>query len=260
MKKIITALFLALGLVAVPSIANAAGSDNPTPYTLSVEGITLPSGDTFQDNGHVNIRYTQGVNGAEQGAGIHFESLNWPDDHPKKFYIGKDFIPWTAFGLEGEFCVTWVQISQYNEHYGEGQQKPVCVTPPVTCEDDPTQEGCDIPTQPESWTTEQERTLDPVCVVPANGKATVTVEKRTGVKDYIWNAETWTWNLPLDWTWSDWTVVSTSEVETEDCEPLAETGGEAWAAAGIALVLMTAGGGLLLARRKPSRVRGRHAA
>lgn len=110
--------------VATSANATGGGSDDPTPYTVTAEGITLPAGVTFPDGGHVNIQSTQG------DRGIHFESLNWPADHPKKYYIGKSFIPWSAFGLSGDFCVSWVQISMYNQHYGEGGQPPVCSTPP----------------------------------------------------------------------------------------------------------------------------------
>lgn len=84
----------------------------------------------FPDGGHVNIKTSAG------DKGLHFESLNWPADHPKKKYIGESFLPWSAFGLEGSFCVTWVQVSMYNEHFGEGGQQAVCVgqpeEPPVT--------------------------------------------------------------------------------------------------------------------------------
>lgn len=124
MKKrfLVFGVALTLGLLgAIPAMAWAGGSDSTTPYSVTKNGISLPSGDTFPDNGHVNIRLTDGTS-----KGIHFESLNWPADHPKKFYIGKDFLPWSAFGLDkDEVCVKWVQISLYNEHFGEGGQEPV---------------------------------------------------------------------------------------------------------------------------------------
>jgi len=128
----VTTLALALGMsVGGAGTAFANGvSDGPTPYTVDTSGITLPDGATFPDGGHVNIKTSAG------DKGLHFESLNWPADHPKKKYIGESFLPWSAFGLEGSFCVTWVQVSMYNEHFGEGGQQAVCVgqpeEPPVT--------------------------------------------------------------------------------------------------------------------------------
>lgn len=114
----IVGLGLAVGGVT-PAMAGA--SDSAVPYEVSTTGITLPEGDTFDDNGHVNIKTSKG------DRGIHFEAQNWPDDDPKKLYIGKSFIPWSAFNLPESFCVTWVQIDKYSEHFGEGGQSPVCV-------------------------------------------------------------------------------------------------------------------------------------
>jgi len=104
--------------------AAAGGSDDEPPYQVTADGLTLPPGDAFRDGGHVNIRYT--TPGAEQqGAGIHFETLN---GQPSAAYVGKQFLPWSA--LLGEvpagLCITWVQVAGYNEHFGEGGQEPVC--------------------------------------------------------------------------------------------------------------------------------------
>lgn len=133
MKKLLalaTSVLLGLGLAVVgSSTAYAGGSDSPTPYTVTVDGIQLPDGVSFRDNGHVNIKTNLG------NAGIHFESQNWPADHPKTFYIGENFLPWDAFGFDkAKLCVSWVQIDFYNEHVGEGGQSPVgmgCEQPPV---------------------------------------------------------------------------------------------------------------------------------
>ncbi len=131
----VLALFMSIGILTAPAAnATGGGSDDPTPYTVDVNGITLPEGVTFPDGGHVNIKTTQG------NPGIQFESLNQPDDSPKKIYIGKSFIPWSAFGLTGDFCVKHVQVSMYNQHYGEGGQPAVCIstTPPPTPKKDAT--------------------------------------------------------------------------------------------------------------------------
>jgi LPXTG-motif cell wall-anchored protein len=130
MKKIaafVVALMLMLmGMVAGAGTAFAGGSDSPTPYSVSDAGVTLPGGETFQDNGHVNVKANQG------NKGIHFESRN---NQPSGQWIGKNFLPWSAFGYDTDtVCVTWVQLSQYNEHFGEGGQKPVgkgCETTPT---------------------------------------------------------------------------------------------------------------------------------
>lgn len=97
------------------------GSDGVTPYSVTAEGITLPAGCFFEDNGHVNIKTSVGPKN------IHFESRN---NQPSGQWIGKSFLPWSAFGLSGDFCVSWVQMSAFNEHFGEGGQKPVCTNPP----------------------------------------------------------------------------------------------------------------------------------
>lgn len=122
MKKVLATLVLAILGLFIATPAYAGGSDSPTPYTVDQTGITLPEGVTFPDGGHVNITSTSG------GHGIHFESLN---NQPSGQWIGKSFIPWSAFGLDAAECVSWVQISLYDEHFGEGQQPPVCLTPPV---------------------------------------------------------------------------------------------------------------------------------
>ncbi|WP_282828773.1 hypothetical protein [Gulosibacter sediminis] len=110
-------LLLSAGGLLIATPALAAGSDSPTPYTVTETGIQLPAGVTFQDNGHVNVKTNQG------DKGIHFESLN---NQPSGQWIGKDFLPFTAFGFNvDKLCVSWVQLSQYNEHFGEGGQKPV---------------------------------------------------------------------------------------------------------------------------------------
>lgn len=114
--------------LALAAVLYASGSDAPTPYTVTSAGIALPGGVVFEDNGHVNIKTTAG------DKGIHFEALN---NQPSGQWIGKDFLPWSAFGLDGDFCVSWVQISEFNEHFGEGGQEPVCTDPPPVVPEDP---------------------------------------------------------------------------------------------------------------------------
>lgn len=122
-KHLGLALVIATGaLFVAPSGAFAAGSDDPTPYTVSETGVQLPAGDTFQANGHINWRTTAG------SGGMHFDPNN---GHPGGAYIGQSFFPITL--APGE-CITWVQISHYNEHFGEGGQAPVCASSVDQCE------------------------------------------------------------------------------------------------------------------------------
>lgn len=120
-----------------------SGSDSPTPYTVDGRGITLPVGEVFENNGHVNIKTATG------SLSLHFEEKCVTrtdaecagERHKAAQFIGKSYIPWSAFGLKGEFCVCWVQLSAYNEHFGEGGQEPICSPthipeePPVTPEE-----------------------------------------------------------------------------------------------------------------------------
>ncbi|MFI2105178.1 LPXTG cell wall anchor domain-containing protein [Isoptericola sp. NPDC019693] len=103
--------------------AAAGGSDDPVPYTVGADGLTLPAGDAFRDGGHVNIRYTTGA--AERAAHIHFETLN---GQASGAYVGESYLPWSALAGQppADLCITWVQVEGYNEHFGEGGQQPVC--------------------------------------------------------------------------------------------------------------------------------------
>ncbi|MFE9232070.1 hypothetical protein [Cellulosimicrobium funkei] len=116
---------LILALSAAP--AAAGGSDDPVPYRVEPDGLYLPVPDAFPDGGHVNIRYT--VGGQERSAGVHFESLN---NQPSGKFVGSSFLPWSYLIDAPDYCITWVQVGQYNEHFGEGGQDPVCTTEPAT--------------------------------------------------------------------------------------------------------------------------------
>ena len=143
------------GLLAILPMG---GSDSPTPYTLTNEGIQLPAGVTFQDNGHVNVETTKGT------VNVHFEGkcgTDKPDGCSadriaSAKYIGKGFIPWTVFNINiEETCVTWVQISNLNEHHGEGDQPGFgggCITPPVEPTPTPTPTPTVTPTEEPSDT------------------------------------------------------------------------------------------------------------
>jgi hypothetical protein len=120
---LLAAAFVIGAVIGAPSAAAAppGGSDGPVPYTVTAKGLTLPDGAAFADGGHVNVRYTAA--GAERSAGIHFETRN---DQPSGQYVGESFLPWGELIDDPSFCITWVQVAEYDEHFGEGGQKPVC--------------------------------------------------------------------------------------------------------------------------------------
>lgn len=201
----------------IPAIALAVlllsgGSDAATPYTVDPSGITLPAGQTFPDNGHVNIRTSTG------NVNLHFESkcITRTDAecagarHDAAQFIGKSFIPWSAFGLTDCDTVSWVQIAQFNEHYGEGGQPVVTVG---TC------------TPPTSPPTEEPPTEEPPVEEPP-------VEEPPAEEP------------PAEEPPSETPTPIPSEPES-----LADTGVETWTGVGAALALLAAGG-LILARRR----------
>lgn len=248
MKKFWITLLAITALVLVGAPAHAAGSDSPTPYEVGLKGIVLPEGDTFPSHGHINIKVTDSKGNNPQSKGIHFDPNN---GHPGGQWIGKNFIPWSAFGLEDDWCLTWVQVHGYNEHYGEGEHKQICVPPTNPCTIDAYAPGCDIPPAPESWLTSDERVNPVICENGATGFGTVTTEMREGTRTPEWIETEWSWVLPLEWTWGDWYVVSEDRVESSLCDPLAESGSEvspALLAGGAVIVL--AGGTLLFWRKK----------
>ncbi|GAA2175899.1 hypothetical protein GCM10009846_27590 [Agrococcus versicolor] len=131
---VVGALLLPITALVVAAPAMAAGSDGPTPYTVTASGVTLPDGATFQDNGHVNVRYV--VDGRQRPANAHFEAKCVTrsdaecagERHDLAQFIGQRTLPWDAMGLPANACIVWVQMSAYNEHFGEGGQAPVCRT------------------------------------------------------------------------------------------------------------------------------------
>ena len=184
------------GLTISASAAQAAGSDSPTPYTVTATGVQLPEGDTFRANGHINWRTTLG------SGGMHFDPNN---GHPGGAFIGQSFFPITL--APGE-CITWVQISHYNEHFGEGGQAPVCAPdeeqPPVK------------PGKPDPVTGSETRVLDPECVTPLDGTASVVTEGRSWSEGWAWDEAGWQW-VPTERVYTDWVPVGSELVELVEC-------------------------------------------
>lgn len=261
-KKIFTVLgvIAALILVGAPS-AQAA---NPPAYQVTAEGIKLPGSNVFQDNGHINVRYSL-LTGEVKTKNVHFEGkcVNRTDAecagtrHEVAQFIGKGEIPWSAFGLSDGFCVEWTQVSHSNTlinnyHFGQQGEKAMCIPPVDPCVDDPYKQGCEVPPQPEPWLSEQARENYPVCTDALDGTATVTTEKAEGIQEFTWNPETWEWVLPLDITWGEWYVIDTKTVELATCIPIPATGGALTPVTlGVTAVLLITGAGVLvLAQRR----------
>jgi hypothetical protein len=154
MRAVPVALLTTAILAATPAIAFAGGSDAPTPYTVTAAGVTLPTGTTYVDGGHVNYRATALDGTGSRSFGTHFESLN---NQPSGKYIGTSFYDFNgaATAFPDGYCVTWVQVAEYNEHFGEGGQKPVCTTDETTPETPgtplvPVVPGAELPTDEET--------------------------------------------------------------------------------------------------------------
>lgn len=143
-RRLATLLAFAVAFTATISGtgAVAVGSGGPIPYTVTADGVTLPSGASFPANGHVNYRATKLDGTGEKSFGVHFDPNN---KQPGGRFIGKSFFGFTnypataqygaitnsaASAFPGGYCITWVQVSKYNEHFGEGGQQPVCTSTP----------------------------------------------------------------------------------------------------------------------------------
>ena len=135
---LVASLFVVFTFVVAFASPAVAGSDSPTPYTVTAQGITFPA--PLEAHGHVNVRLTNG-----SSRGLHLDPNN---GHPGAAWIGASFLPWSALGITGS-CVAWVQVAGYNEHFGEGGQSPVCLAPTPA------------PTPEPSWSAEPEPSVEP---------------------------------------------------------------------------------------------------
>lgn len=132
------------------SPALAAGSDSPVPYTVSASGIQLPAGSTLSANGNNdgNVKiiarsdYRIGQTYKNTAAWSSIQSINFHLEGKVGFGLGmegKSVLPFDEALSDGAFrgtlpstdyCIVWVQVGGFNEHFGEGGQTPVCTTPP----------------------------------------------------------------------------------------------------------------------------------
>jgi len=241
-KIILTLLGILALLLAAP--AAQASSDSPTPYLVTTEGVQLPAGDTFEANGHVNVRFYAPDDNVQRSAGLHFDPNN---GHPGGQWIGKSFIPWSAFGIEDGSEIRWVQVHGYNEHFGEGGQKPIPVTP---------KPEADRETRTSTYVGAWEETaLCETAEIRQERWSYLLTEERT--QTVSWNPAAQSWNT----TWGNWTVVSEEKVEKVEEQTLRmtdeqiaqlcgmpPTGAPLIGAAALAVGLL--GGGIALAVRK----------
>ncbi|MEO6114839.1 MAG: hypothetical protein ABIP33_00480 [Pseudolysinimonas sp.] len=145
-----------LSLVGVAGSAAALGSpgtsDGPIPYTLTTTSLTLSSGHTFTSSSPTNdgnvsyiplSQYTAGQTYTSHPASWTITTINFhieQNPHTGKAMIGQSTLPFDQTSSDGAFrgtlpatgyCIVWVQVDGYNEHFGEGGQAPLCTTPPT---------------------------------------------------------------------------------------------------------------------------------
>lgn len=257
MRKTLAATAAALFLTLAPAAAHADGSDSPTPYAVTTEGVQLPDGDAFRDSGHVNTRFYGPEGGVLQSAGVHFEAkcIDRTDAecagarHEHAQYIGRSFIPWSAFGITEGSEIRWVQVSHHSAHFGEGGQKPIPVTPKP-------QAGTET-RQREYVGAWEETALCETAEVAQERWTYRLTEERTQTVSWDPSSQGW------DTTWSDWTVASDEKVEkvaeqtvrmTDDMIAsmcgMPPTGAPLKGAAVVAGLTVLAGAGMVAARRK----------
>lgn len=159
-RFMLAALLAAATLTLAPLAV--AGSDDPTPYTVTSDGLTFPRPLVAHD--HVNVRLTDGTT-----ASLHLDPNN---GHPGAAWVGVTFLPWSALGITSG-CVAWVQVAGYDEHHGEGGQPPVCLDDEPTGDPTTTPAPTDDPTATEptpeetTWTAEPEPTDEPTPPTPS---------------------------------------------------------------------------------------------
>ena len=73
-----------------------------------------------------------------------------------------------------------------------------------------------IPPQPADKKGTEERTLEPVCVDPADGTATVVAQERSWTQTAAWDGKEWVYGAKV---YGEWEVVSTSTEPNADCAP-----------------------------------------
>ncbi|MFD6093805.1 hypothetical protein ACFWGN_16950 [Oerskovia sp. NPDC060338] len=252
MRAVPVALLTTAILAATPAIAIAGGSDAPTPYTVTAAGVTLPTGTTYVDGGHVNYRATALDGTGSRSFGTHFESLN---NRPSGKYIGTSFYDFNgaATAFPDGYCVTWVQVAEYDEHFGEGGQKPVCTTDKTTPETPgtplvPVVPGAELPTDEES---------PAVPGTPKGPDEVTTPPAADGEPDEPITVPRETTEVPVsdaaDPVNLEGAALVSNSVSAEKEDGLAATGSNAMLIAAGAAALLAAGVGAVLVGRRVQR-------
>lgn len=155
MKRMLAAAVtgvLAIGLaVAGVTTAFAGASNDPTPYAVNANGITLPAGSTFSSGGinDGNVKYiplsdyTAGQTYKNAPASWHVTNINFHLEGKTGYGLGLEgasVLPFNQATSDGAFrgtlpvstgyCIVWVQVQGFNEHFGEGGQDPICTSIP----------------------------------------------------------------------------------------------------------------------------------
>ena len=150
---------VSLSLIGVAGSAAALGapgtSDGPIPYSLTPTALTLSSGHTFNSSSPTNdgnvkyiplSQYSAGQSYTNQGPNWTVLNINFHIEQNAGFgaaMIGKTVLPFDTAASGGAFrgtlpstgyCIVWVQVDGYNEHFGEGGQAPLCTTPPTVAD------------------------------------------------------------------------------------------------------------------------------
>ena len=94
--RTLSAAALAAAILLVPTAANAAGSDDAIPYTVTSSGLTLPVGTTFEADGHINYRVTQLDGSGAQTFNVH-QAVPHNGVWPQAAYVGASYYAWTDY-------------------------------------------------------------------------------------------------------------------------------------------------------------------
>src|SRR5690606_39847335 len=158
-------------------------------------------------------------------------------------------IPWSAFGIPDGSEVRWVQVHGFNEHCGEGGQKPI----PVAPKPEPGQEQR-TSTYVGAW---EETALCETAEIRQERWTYLLTEQR--VQNVEWDASSQSWATE----WGNWIVVSEEKVEKVEEQTLRmtdeqiaqicgmpPTGAPLLGAVGFAATLLLLGGVFLAVRNR----------
>lgn len=238
MRKTLTAVVAALLLILAPAAAHAKAPE----FDVTTEGITLHHPHTFGNQHAIHLDYYDTGGYLQQVRG---NTLQGPQDGTH--------VSWAALGVQDGSIITYVHVTGHGKVDGEWTfGKGITPGPAPTPETETRSE------HETRWEAEQQCPTDEGTyghVIERENKYRIDFERTQTV---TWNADTLTW----DTTWGDWTVTGEQLVETitertrlmTDAEAeacgLPATGAPLTAAAGMALVLVLAGAGLAVARRR----------